>query len=40
MGSSDFQQTLKRMLETPPKEKKPLNHELKKGESKPAPKKS
>ena len=35
----DFQKTLKRMLETPPKENKPLNHESK-GESKPAPKKS
>jgi len=36
---SDFQKTLKRMLETPPTENKPLNHESK-GESKPAPKKS
>jgi len=35
----DFQETLKRMLETPPKENKPFNHENK-GESKTRPKKS
>ena len=33
--SPDFQKTLKRMLESPPKENKPLNHESK-DESKPA----
>ena len=38
--SPDFQQTLKRMLETPPKENKPLNHEDGKSESKTRPKKS
>jgi len=30
---SDFQETLKRMLETPPKENKPLNADKKKKES-------
>jgi len=36
----DFQKTLKRMLETPPKENKPLSHENDKGESKTRPSKS
>jgi len=30
----DFQETLKRMLASPPKENKPLSHENDKGESK------
>jgi len=35
-----FQDTLKRMLETPPKENKPLNHDSDKSESKTRSKKS
>ena len=38
--SPNFQETLKRMLETPPKENKPLSHEDGEGESKTRPKKS